>query len=473
MHRRANLLGLSLALALTAQLSSCGDSTSPEVAGTEPTLSIVLVVIDALRADALGCYGNERARTPTLDALAAEGFLFRNARSSISWTLPAHATLFTSVFPNQHGTVKSTFRLSDDFTTLAEVLRDSGWNTAAITDGGFVTAAFGLMQGFDFVSEARPSPATSQKGAGVRVITDRAWQWIREQPSPYFAFVHTYQVHEPYAPPARFREQLVRPYSGALPEPLRVRSLRKPEAAGGLTADDLRYARDLYDAEVAYTDHVLGEFFQKLRDAGQLESTIVIVTSDHGEGFGEHGQFGHGGWLHETLLRIPLIVRLPQGGARSRVIEYPVRLVDVAPTVLDLVGVPLPPTWIGTSLLRASASRELLASVTRGRLKAKEESRRELRTAYALFDGQRKIIRYPPRFRGPDDHPDRHAYSIFDLAVDPGEHDDLGAHADPAELDRRFEEALQRFPDLTGGRELRVGLSEEEEQGLRALGYLE
>ena len=175
-HRRASIVGLLLALALVTQVTSCGDSTSPETTRTElpsvettraiaagdaePTLSILLIVVDALRADALGCYGNPRAQTQALDTLATEGLLFRNARSSISWTLPAHASLFTSVFPNQHGAVKATTRLSDHFTTLAEVLRDSGWSTAAITDGGFVTSTFGLMQGFDFVSEAKHSPGS-------------------------------------------------------------------------------------------------------------------------------------------------------------------------------------------------------------------------------------------------------------------------------------------------------------------------
>jgi arylsulfatase A-like enzyme len=489
MRRLANAVGLLLALALVTQITSCGDSTSSEttradlpwdettreiaVGELEPKLSVLLIVIDALRTDALGCYGNERAQTQTLDALANEGILFRSARSSISWTLPAHASLFTSVFPNQHGAIKSTTRLADHFTTLAEVLRDSGWSTAAITDGGFVTSTFGLMQGFDFVSAARPSPGTLGKGAGVRTIANRAWQWIRKQTGPYFAFVHTYQVHEPYAPPERFRQRLVRPYAGELSDAVRVRELRRRQAAGEMTADDLRYVRDLYDAEVAYTDEVLGQFFRKLRDGGQLDSTIVIVTSDHGEDFGEHEHFGHSTWLYETLLSIPLIIRLPRGDGRSRVVDYPVRLVDVAPTVLDLVNLPVPPMWIGTNLLHATESRELLATVTRGKPGAKEESRRELRTAFALVDGQRKIVRYPPRFAGPEDHPDRHIYSIFDLAVDPAELHDLWTPGDSSELDRRFEGALRRFPDLTGGREQQAELSEQDERSLRALGYID
>jgi arylsulfatase A-like enzyme len=481
--RRATAIGFSLALALATQIAACGNSNSADGKGADlaqvdaegagPPPSILLIVIDALRADALGCYGNERALTPTLDALANEGLLFRNARSSISWTLPAHASLFTSVFPNQHGVVKSRTRLSDGFTTLAEVLRDAGWSTAAITAGGFVTSKFGLMQGFEFVSDTKPLPGGSAKGTGVRAITNRAWQWIQKQTGPYFAFVHTYQVHDPYAPPKRFREQLVRPYTGTLSDPVRVRALRQRQKAGEMTAEDRRYVRDLYDAEVAYTDQVLGEFIGKLKRGGRLDSTIVIVTSDHGEDFGEHDHFGHSTWLYETLLRIPLIIQLPHGDARSRVVDYPVRLLDVAPTVLGLVGVPVPPGWVGSNLLQAQASRDLLATVTRGKPRAAEESRRELRTAFALVDGDRKIIRYPPRFAGPEDHPDRHVYSIFDLAVDPAEVHDLWTPGDSSQLDRQFEAVLQRFPDLSGGDELRVELSEQDERGLRALGYLE
>ena len=307
----------------------------------------------------------------------------------------------------------------------------------------------------------------------MQAITSRAWQWIRKQTGPFFAFVHTYQVHSPYAPPKRFREELVRPYAGALSDAVRVRTLRQRHAAGELTADDLRYARDMYDAEVAYTDQVLGEFFRKLKDGGQLDSTIVIVTSDHGEDFGEHEHFGHSSWLYETLLNVPLIVRLPREDARSRVIEYPVRLVDVAPTVLGLVNVPVPPGWIGTSLLQADASRELLATVTRGKPRATDEARRELRAAFALLDGQRKVIRYPPRFAGPDDHPDRHIYSIFDLVADPAELHDLWTPGGSSQLDGRFEDVLRRFPDLTSGGEQQVELSEQDERSLRALGYID
>lgn len=383
--------------------------------------NVLVIMIDTLRQDALGCTGNERDLTPNLDRLAAEGVLFTEARSPSSWTLPAHASFFSSSLPSQHGVIDKSRRLPDHFRTLTEELQAAGWRTGAFTDGGFVLPLYGFMKGFDWIHVSPDAAGKRGERFGIDHLSKRALSWIRRKPGPFFTFLHTYEVHSPLDPPEDLREQFVRPYEGPLPRVPVLRKVQKRFDEGEMTPEDLRYLHDLYSAEVAYTDRILGTFLDALEADGVLDSTLVIVTSDHGENFGEHGHLGHGSWLHESLLKVPLILRFPgvyDGGARE---DTPVQLLDLAPSILELAELPAPDGWVGASLRRLDAPRDFLASVSLSEKRGLPGASLEERTAHALRQDSIKWLRYGTGFALKDAEGDGATVSRFDLETDPQE----------------------------------------------------
>jgi arylsulfatase A-like enzyme len=346
-----------------AASSRSAETGSPELArARSDRLNVVLVVIDTLRADALGSDGNTAAHTPRLDAFSAEGLRFANAYAQAPATAPSVASLFTSTYPATHGVWNDIEladgqcllpQLSSRAVTLAEALAEAGYQTAAVADGGWVTRERGLQQGFQsFDSETR--------GVVDRFATANAWL-RRDARAPFFLFLHTYQVHTPYLPPAGYEDRLCPDYRG--PFRKAVEGARNYQASGqakdpfldiqrrfygplldGADAQDTAFLRCLYDAEVSLVDEQFGLLMDSLRANGLLETTVVIFTADHGEEFREHGRWKHT-QLYEELLRVPLIVRLPGGprGARHHSIE----LVDVMPSLLAELGVEVPATAVG------------------------------------------------------------------------------------------------------------------------------
>jgi arylsulfatase A-like enzyme len=460
-----------LAALLSASLFSCGGEQDGGSGSSGSPPNVLLIVIDTLRKDALGCLGNERDLTPELDRLAGEGVLFTGARSSSSWTLPAHASLFSSSLPAQHGVLVQTRRLPDHYVTLAEVLREGGWRTGGFTDGGFVLPMYGYMKGFDWIHVSPDADRKTGERYGVEYVTERALKWIRRKPGPFFVFLQTYEVHSPFDAPEPFRSRFVRPYEGPLPRVPGMRRVNQSYDAGELTENDLRYLHDLYLAGVAYTDHVLGKLFEELRRDGLLDSTLVVVTSDHGEDFGEHGHLGHGDWLHESLLEVPLIVRFPgnyDGGATA---EQPVRLVDIAPSILELAGLEIPEDWVGLSLHEVDAERDFLASVTRTEKTATPGAAVEERTAHAILEGSQKWVRYGPGFEPTWTSAGEQRFTRFDLGADPSEGVDLFTEDSRAAALARFGELLGRYPQ--DGVAERSKHSDKELSTLRALGYTE
>jgi arylsulfatase A-like enzyme len=482
MTRSARLLVLITATALTG----CGaeDEPASPIAAEPPKpnrLNVLWVLLDTLRQDAVGCYGASRPdATPVLDGLAAAGTLFENARSSSSKTLPAHASMFSSQFPHQHGAVTREFRLGGDATTLAEVLRDAGWDTAAVTDGGFLMPSFGVLQGFDRID----TPALTfrgrefvgtQRGKGARPVTAAAARWLRERQErgeerPFFLFVHTYEVHSPYDPPARWRERMVGEYRGPLGKTLKHGQLHKLDRKGELTDADRQYARDLYAAEVAEADMRVGELLEALRGTGEWDTTLVIVTSDHGESFGEHGQWGHGDTLYDTLLKVPLLLHHPQRFSGGTRVADPVRLEDLAPTVLELAGLPAPADWVGVSLTDPAAPRDLLSSITPRDPSVEVDDPSSLPAAFGLCADGRKSIHYEEGCRF-DDGPDN---EIFDLTADPDELHNLWTEAATEALLELLARVRARYPAsgaaAPGDHEASVSPSELED--LRGLGYV-
>lgn len=336
--------------------------------GKEPDRpNVVLIVVDTLRADRLGVHGNPRGLTPHLDRLASEGVHFANAQAHAPWTLPSVASLLTSLHPVQHGAGGSLdlrgleqggsatprFRaLSPDVETLPERFRANGYRTAAVVNVDFLGSGFGLARGFDTLDEEwygtndRVRPATQ--------TTDAALRWIdRGGRGPFFLLVHYFDPHAVYDPPPEFRRRFAAPQDresssfvfGTREHMLLLRS-------GRLVLDPalIERAARLYDGEVAYVDAQIGRLLAELERRGHLADSIVVVTSDHGEEFLDHGGFEHGHTLYQELTHVPLILSAPGRLAPAR-IGARVGLIDVGPTLCELTGVAPPATAAGRSLV--------------------------------------------------------------------------------------------------------------------------
>jgi len=308
--------------------------------------NVLLVVVDTLRADHTSAYGYERDTTPHLRALAEEGVRFAQAYAPVGLTAPTHASLFTSLHPLTHGLVRNGLELGPEHVTLAEFLSVRGYQTAAVVSSFVLHHKFGLRQGFALYDDAfERSEATVElaewEGHDVEAAFDRradhttrrALHWLRERRSPgspFFLFVHYFDPHSPYEPPASH--------------------------AGRFTAPDARGLEAevaAYDEEIAFTDAAIGELLDGLDELGLSESTIVLVTADHGEGLMQRGYMLHGVSVHEEELRVPLLLRWPDGVPGARVVEEPVSVLDVLPTVSALVGAGPGGTFQGRSLVAA------------------------------------------------------------------------------------------------------------------------
>ena len=300
-------------------------------------LNLVVVTIDTLRADHLHCYGYAKIETPTIDGLAQKGTLFENAVAQAPLTPPSHASIFTGQYPSVHG-VRNTgaFILPASATTLAKILEQRGWETAAFVGAAVLKKAFGLNQGFGVYDDEMPKAKRilqygeyAERPAGQ--VVDRAVRWLKGQSGkPFFLWVHVFDPHAPYAPPAPYKQ---------------------------------RYAGRAYDGEIAYADHELARLFEAVGQKAPPDKTLTVVMADHGESLGEHGEFSHGVFLYDATLRIPLIMAGPGIPSGQRVKEQ-ARSIDVLPTILDLVGVKPPSAVQGMSLAPAFSGKQLPATVS-------------------------------------------------------------------------------------------------------------
>lgn len=316
--------------------------------------SILLLVIDTARADRFSWDGSERATTPRLAALAREGAVYTQAFSPAPWTVPAHASLFTGRYPSLHGTDCGSLRLPDDEVTLAEVLRAAGYRTIGYTANPWLGSTYNFQQGFDTYGETWREVAPGSDDTGAAITNgkiERFLKWRQDHPEagrqPFFLFVNYFEPHLPYHPPEPERARFLRP--GADPD--RVRDLSRlghPEemryilGLSDLSGDDLLILNDLYDGEIAYVDRRAGDVIDLMRRLGVLDRTIVAVVSDHGENIGDHHLMDHKMSVHETLLRVPLLLRYPARVAPGTRIDAPVQAHDLFPTVLALADVAPP-----------------------------------------------------------------------------------------------------------------------------------
>jgi len=316
----------------------------------EPSLNLVLIGVDTLRRDHLGCYGYHRNTSPNIDGLARRGVLFENVVSTCPWTLPAFATVFTSLYPTQHGATGARTPMRTSFPTLASLLKDNGYATGAIINAPYLKARFKVDRGFDLY-QMPPSDGRVADGT-----TEDALKWIEENKEhPFFIFVHYFDPHIPYSPPAPYDTLFDPDYTGTmkmanipngLPR-LRSRGFREMAAASDA---DWNHIRSLYDGEIAFADEAIGSLLKGLDERDLTRNTLIVFLSDHGEEFYEHGGFEHGHTLFDELIKVPLIFSLPGRFLEDVRMARQVRLVDVEPTILELLGITAGTRLEGVSL---------------------------------------------------------------------------------------------------------------------------
>ena len=300
----------------------------------QPSTPVILISVDTLRADHLSCYQAGKPQTPHIDGLAKNGTLFSQVSSPYPLTLPSHVALFTSTYAFANGVQDNGIPLSSTAVTLATVLKKAGYRTGAFVGSFVLDRRFGLSRGFDVydgpfdLHNKTATGVVERKRPGVRVA-EAATRWVeRNSSAPFFLFLHLYDLHLPYDLP------------------------QDPSQRHGETG---------YTAELAYVDQVLGDFLAFLGRRQLLEKALIVFTSDHGEGLGEHGESTHGYFIYQSTLHVPLIIHWPAGSRRlpQDRVDEPASLLDVAPTILDAIGLPRPGAMRGRSLIGAAGAQEI------------------------------------------------------------------------------------------------------------------
>ena len=433
-------------------LSCGGGSRSPH---------IVWITLDALRADHLSCYGYERATSPFMDRLAAEGIRMEMAVAQAPSTKASVASMITSLYPSLHRTLwhegVKPYRadvLPSSAYTLAERLRDSGYLCAGFVTNPHLQERFGFRQGF---STYRDHPW--QRAPDV---LGEAADWIIEQSRTSerrFTYIHLMDIHHPYDPPQPYRSQFLNP-KWAKGRPNRYIDGKPKEP---LTPQDVRYLSDLYDGEISFTDAALESFFARLRDERLLANTLVLIVADHGDEFMDHGGLGHGTTLYQELVRVPLVLWGPDLLAAPRVIESPVAIIDLMPTLLTIAGV----SYEAAELL----GRDLAETLTQG---GKPDPNVPIWTE--LYNSRRALL-----WQGLKYHfqvGDEGEAALFDLERDPYETRNLvdtersraRAMADTA---RKLQDEIEAVRPSIGLEPSTTHMDEDTVRRLRSLGYIQ
>lgn len=454
----------ALAAALIA--ASCGPAAPP---------NLVLITLDTTRADRLGPYGHAKARTPALDAFAREAVLYERAYATSSWTLPSHASLFTGLLPMQHGAQTlaggpseilgyGVRGLGDGFTTLAEVLGAAGYRTAAVVGGPALRRELGMAQGFEVYRDDLDGKFDKLIGKRGEEVADRAIALIAAFGNePFFLFANFYDPHAPYRPPppwsrglpdadtARVADAVIEHFAAGAP-------LGRPPRLDPEQDADLAAMLAGYDAEIAYMDAALARLLAALRAAPRWDETLVAITADHGESFGEHFYISHGAHLYEDNVRVPLLVRFPGAAGAGTRIPEPVSNRALFAALLEAAGLPVPD---GAPRLAAGGD-AIVTEVQR--------SESNVKLFGAHFDRDLRSIHAPP-FKLIEDSSGR--VELFDLERDPGELQDLAPTAPERveELRRLLSRVRAEHPPRFDAA-ARVEIDADTEEALRALGYL-
>ena len=403
--------------------------------------NVLLISMDTTRADYLGCYGYRRKTTPFIDSLAAEGVLFENAFSHIPLTLPAHSSMLTGTIPPYHGVHDNVeYRLGESNITLAEILRDNGFKTAAVISSFVIDSQFGLDQGFDhyndeFVEDIQTRNFFAQRRG--QETTDFTNKWLEENGrEPFFMFTHYYDPHATYDAPEPFGSKFMRFDIGV---------------------DKIK---NKYAGEIAYTDHCIKQIIDKLKELDLYDSTLIVITGDHGEMFGEHKEQSHGYFVYRNVIRVPLIFKVPGKDKAIRVRDN-CGLMDIVPTICDLLGIEAPEAVQGKSLRSYFKSGE-----TSGEKRSifAESLTPTTFSANSLLSVINDKWQYIQTTRP----------ELYDLVADPYELADLITE-EPQRV-RILQDSLREILESSvniGGSDTRFGIDEEARKKLESLGYIQ
>jgi arylsulfatase A-like enzyme len=327
---------------------TCSNQTQPP--------NIVLITMDTLRADALGCYGNQTISTPVLDQIAGEGVLFRQAICQVPATLSSHTAIMTGRYPKTTGVRFRTHRVPQSEETLAEILQQNGYQTAAFIAASVLAPDFGLDQGFDLYDLG--SLATNSGGLKVErrgdEVIDSSLTYLqqRDKSKPFFMWIHLYDPHTPYQAPQPFHTRYDPEYQGNITGSIREITRFNAARERSVSPRDLQHLKALYWGEVSYMDHQIGRFITALEQESLMDETILALIADHGENLGEKQHFFHGDTLYETEVHIPFMIRYPKRIPAPREVSQLVESIDLFPTLLQLSGAAAVPSYIdGVSLL--------------------------------------------------------------------------------------------------------------------------
>jgi arylsulfatase A-like enzyme len=426
---------------------------SPEILAPTPRRSrhnLILISLDTVRADALGGETRGARLSPWFDRLATEGTSFRQAVSTYASTAGAHMSLFTSTYANRHRVRTAANRLTDEITTFPQVLASAGYSNGAVTENAMILASSGFARGFDQYKENRDS---LNHAGSIDTTFGDGLRWLEQHREElFFLFLHTYEAHDPYQP---------KPEALAAVPDLKIADDASEKERRWLTA------QRAYEAEVHYADGALERLFSDLRRLDLADDTLVVITSDHGEEFGEHGALGHVRTVYDEVLRVPLLFWGPQIVPGGKIVDNQLSLVDVAPTLMDLLDLPVPDGFAGKSV----------AGLIRG-----EALDLGPRFAETTFQGIRIVAARTETHKWiwmDNGEPLR----VYDLRTDPLERIPLN---DPALMDRGralLDEYDRQEGDLLGEPARRGGLlegnadtpvlDEAVREKLRALGYLQ
>jgi arylsulfatase A-like enzyme/Tfp pilus assembly protein PilF len=408
-----------------------------QAAQTPSAPNVLLIIVDTLRADRLGCYGYKNIETPTIDALADDGILFEQAIAQVPLTWPSHAAIFTGTYPFHNGVQDFTGQpLSKEFRTLAESLQEDGYRTGAVVSSFVLDRSWGLARGFDFYHDAfsgmafvHTDLALVERRAEPSVEQALAWLEAGGQ-RPFFLFLHLFDPHSPYDPPEPFRS---------------------------------RYRQRLYDGEVAYADQQLGRVLQWLKQKGLYDDTLIVFLSDHGESLGEHGESEHGFFVYNSTVRVPLIIKPPaRSPLRPRRVPAPVETLSVAPTILQLAEVQDP-------IQNQFQARSLVALMTHGQAREDRAAYSETFYPFSSFGWSPLRSLQTARYH----YIEAPEAELYDLQNDPQEKNNRAAEKGEATaaLRGQLRELVGRYPPPARDQST-AGLTPEEIEKLRSLGYV-
>jgi len=486
--RAAWMASILIFLALFSFLPVLGRKASGEdQTGDGQTPNLLILTIDTLRADSLGCFGSETISTPVIDRLAGEAVLFTDAVCEMPLTTPSHAAILSSTYPATNKALGNQYLFKKGFPTLAQIFnRRQGYRCAAFVSGFPLDNRFGLSRGFHvyddrffrhsgwFRNSLLQLWARFRSGRAIErqaeETTDAALEWIRAKGDQnFFLWVHYFDPHAPYEPPPPFETM----YRGALPPRPPATEKEKAgiiRALGGQRAREdgpanLNRPVEQYLGEISYVDHQLGRLFSYLRGAGLWDDLIVVLTSDHGESLTEHDYlFQHGEYLFEPSVKVPLIIRLPSGRKGGVRIGESVQLMDIAPTILALCRMKIPRTFQGQSLMPFIEGRE--GGRARGPAYIENTDRTPQYKPKKLRAVRTKDWKY---IFSPEDG----GRALYDLRNDAGEKINLAAEPPPAAA--QLEVWMRQWAEVTGGsagKDKEILMDEETGRKLRELGYV-